>query len=408
MNNTFNQRESAEWALEVDAEAGKLLAGVDKALADGAARGFPAPPGDTLEAILIAGQGAKGKLAEVDGKIYDTRRGILFQQQEFVFNILVKIAKLAMEIYRAQIFDALAIEEEQVKAARETSRADVERRNAETEKRQVAIIQNRAEAERLIIIYRQQLVAEETTTLTAERVLVEAQLAAAEKKLEIIDSIYQVLAAEQLVVAAEKRRAAALTKVLAAELIVAGIKKEMVPFYIQKAEAREALAQAIIAEIPITEALIRLGYDRIDLKTTEEYVGHLEREQQEELELLREQFVRAHTTMELIKLQNHRLLLEFRNEVQTLILEQRKTLQEDEVDFRLATGLSREAIGVNNEVAVAKHEIANLTAELVSILENMVDRATDQAATVKASASQTELSAATTSTQSIYRKISSG
>ena len=404
---TYNQRESAEWALGVDAEAEKLLSGVDKALADGAARGFPAPPGDTLEAILMAGQDAKGKLAEVNGKIHDTRRGVLFQQQEFIFNVLVKIAKLAMELYRAQIFDALAIEEEQVKALRETSRADVDRRNAETEKRQVAIIQNRAEAERRIIVYRQQLVAEETTTLTAEAILVNAQLATAEKKLEIINSIYLVLAAEQLVVAAEKRRAASLTKVLAAELIVAGIKKEMVPFYIQKAEAREALAAAITAEIPITEALIRLGYDRLDLKTTEEYAGHLEREQQEELELLREQFVRANTTMELTKLQNRRLLLEYRNAVQAQIMDQRKSLQKDEADFRLATRLSYENIGINNRIALINHDIANLTAELGTILENIENRATDEADKVKASAAQTMLSVSATSTHAITSAITS-
>jgi hypothetical protein len=383
---SFNSRESAEWALGVDAEAEKLLNAADKALADGAARGFPSPPGDTLASLLAIGQDSKGKLAELDGKIHDTRRGVLFQEQEFALNVLVKLAKLAMELYRAEIFDVLAIEEEQVKSLRETSRADVERRNAETERRQVAIIQNRAEAERRIIVYRQQLVAEETTTLTAEAILINAQLATAEKKLEIIASIYLVLAAEQLVLAAEQRRAVSLSKVLAAELIVAGIKKEMVPFYIEKAEAREALAAAIIAEIPITEAIIRLGYDRIDLKTTEEYAGHLEREQQEELELLREQFIRANTAMELTKLQNHRLLLEYRNTVQAQILDQRKILQEDEVAFRLATGLAREKIGVDNEVAVTRHEIINLTQELVSLLANMESRAHDQADTVHASA----------------------
>ena len=393
---TFNSRESAEWALAVDAEAEKLLTGVDKVLADGAARGFPAPPGDTLAAILTAGQGAKEKLVETDGKIHDTRRGVLFQQQEFFLNVLVKLAKLAMELYREQIFDVLAIEEEQVKALRETSLADVERRNAETELRQRAIIQNRAEAERRVIIYKQQLVAEETATLTAETILIQAQLATAEKKLEIIASIYRVLAAEQLVVAAEQRRAASLSKVLAAELIVAGVKKEMIPFYIQKAEAREQLAQAIIQEIPVTEALIRLGYDRIDLKTTEEYAGHLERDQQEELELLREQFVRANTAMELTRLQNHRLLLEYRNEIQALIQSQRKSLQEDEVAFRLATGLAREAIGVNNEVAITHHEITNLTQELISILRNMGERATDQALTTRDGASLVILSAGST------------
>jgi hypothetical protein len=403
---SYNARESAEWALGVDAESEKLLHGADKALADGAARGFPSPPGDTLATLLAIGQDSKGKLAEVDGKIYETRRGILFQQQEFLLNVLVKLAKLAMELYRAEIFDALAIEEEQVKSLRETSRADVERRNAETERRQVAIIQQRAEAEQHIIVYRQQLVKEETTTLTAEAILINAQLATAEKKLEIIASIYEVLAAEQLVLAAERRRAASLTKVLAAELIVAGIKKEMVPFYIEKAEAREELAAAIIAEIPITEALIRLGYDRIDLKTTEEYAGHLEREQQEELELLREQFIRANTAMEITRLQNRRLLLEYRNQVQAQILEQRKSLKEDEETFKLATGLDYKAIEVNNEVAVTRHEITNLTNELMSILNNLTARGQDQANTVHAGAftktSISQLSAA------IHRTIKSG
>ena len=406
MTTNFNKRESAEWALAVDAEAEKLLAEADKSLTDGAARGFPAPPGNILEAILNAGQDAKGKLAEADGKIYDKRREVLFQEQEFALNVLVKLAKLALEVYRAEIFDALALEEEQVKANREMSRADVERLNTETEKRQVAIIQAHAEAEQRIIVYQQQLVAEETVTLTAEQILIQYQLATAEKKLQIIASIYQVLAAEQLVLAAERRRAASLTKVLAAELIVAGVKQEMIPFYIQKADAREKLAAAITAEIPITEALIRLGYDRIDLKTTEEYAHHLESEKQEELELLREQFTRAHTAMELTKLQNHRLLLEYRNEVQAQIMEQRKLLQEDEVAFRLATGLAREAIGVNNEVTVTQHEISNLTAELMSILKNMEDRAHDQANTVHASAftktSISQLSAA------ISRRILAG
>ena len=402
---SYNQRESAEWAIAVDAEAGKLLAGANKALADGAARGFPSPPGDTLATLLAIGQDSKGKLAEIDGKIYDTRRGILFQKQEYFLSVLVRLAKLAMELYRAQIFDALAIEEEQVKAQRETSRADVERRNAETELRQRAIIQQRAEAEHRIIVYRQQLVAEETTTLTAEAILINAQLATAEKKLEIIASIYQVLAAEELVLAAEQRRAASLTKVLAAELIVAGVKKEMVPFYIQKATAREELAAAIIAEIPITEALVKLGYDRINLKTTEEYAGHLEREQQEELELLREQFVRANTAMELIKLQNHRLLLEYRNEIQAQILEQRKGLQEDEVSFRLSTGLAREKIGVDNEVAVTHHEIGNLTQELISVLKNLGNRATSEAQKVSASANRVSIEDFTNLTS---RKIQEG
>src|SRR5208337_3458804 len=144
----------------------------------------------------------------------------------------------------------------------------------------------------------------------------------------------------------------------------AGIKKEMVPFYLQKAKATEDYAAAIIANLPVEEALVRLGYDRIDLKTTEEYAGHLEREQQEELELLKEEFIRANTAAEMVKLQNRRLLLEYRNTIQALIESQKKSLQEDEVTFRLATGLKREAIGVNLEVGEIQHTIQNLSKEL--------------------------------------------
>ena len=341
---------------------------MDKALADGAARGFPSPPGETLADILAAGQETKGKLAGVNGKIYDTRREVLFQQDEFALSVLVKLAKLAMELYREQIFNALALEQSQVEAQKETSRADVDRLNAETELRQRAIIQNRAEAERQIIVYKQQLADAETTTLTAETILIQAQLATAEKRLEIITSIYQVLAAEELVLAAERRRAASLSQVLEAELIVAGVKKEMIPFYIQKAEAREELAQAITQEIPITEALIRLGYDRIDLKTTEEYAGHLDREQKEELELLREQLIRANTALEMTRVQSRRQLTEYRNAVQAQIINKRKDLQMNEIDFKLTSSLARAIIGPEVEKAIASGEAGALLGEIGAIV----------------------------------------
>lgn len=316
---SYNSRESAEWALAVDEMGGKLVDGVGKFLSDSAARGFPAPPGDTLADILAVAKGIKGKLADVNGKVYDERRGVLFQQQEFLLNAMVKAVKLGMELYREEIFNALAIEQAQVDAARDTNRAYVERFNASTELRQRAIIQNRAEAERQVIVYKQQLVEAQTTTLKADRILIQAQLTTAEKKLEIIDSIYQVLAAEEMVVAADQHRVVALQKLLEAEFALIGIKEAMVPYYLAKAAAEEVLAGAITAELPVTEALVRLGYDRIDLKTTEEYAGHLTRAQEEVLELLRQAYVRAHTAYELVQHQNRRLLQEYKNAIQSAI-----------------------------------------------------------------------------------------
>ena len=548
---SFNRRESADWAIAVDTEAGKLLDTVSKELADGAARGFAKPPGDTLASILAIGQAVKGKLAELDVKLHESRRGIIYQEEEYALSVLVRLAKLGMELYREQLFNALAVEQACQEAQRDRALADVERLDFETELRQRAIIMARAEMERRITVLKGELIDEETITLDsertliaaelataerrlsvidaiyqvlaaekllaaaetvtmgqeevlinaqlataekkleiidaiyaviaaerlvlvaqqatlpidsalvdaqlvtaakkleiigatydilaaeelvvnakttvlgaeeellnaqlttaqkkleiigaiyqvlaterevltaematmgAERSLVNAQLTTAEKKLEIIDSIYQILAAEELVLAAEQRRADALTRVLAAELITAGVKREMIPYYIQKAEAREALAAAITAEIPITEAIIRLGYDRIELERAKEDAAHLERLEQIDMELLREQYTRATTALEFARLQNRRLLLKYHNEIQALILEQQKALKKDEIQFQLDTRLDRERIGVNNEVAVTQHEIANLTNELLSILSNMENRAIDRAATVK-------------------------
>ena len=382
---SWNSRESAEWAIAVDAEAGKLVDGINKALDSSAARGFPAPPGDVLAMILSGARETKTKLVESNGKIFDTRRGILFQEQEFELTALMRIAKLAMLLYSSQIFEALEIETAQVAADRETSRADVERTNATTELRMKSIIINRSEAERRVIVYKQQLVLAQEQTLAADRILIQAQLETAEKKLQIIDAIYQLLAAEQLVVAADQRRAASLQKVLAAEFILAGIKQEMVPYYLQKAGAEQKLAQAITDNLPIEQALIELGYDRIDLKTTEEYAGHLTREQEEELELLKEDFTRADTAYKLTAIQNRRLLLEYRNQVQALILAQKKSLQEQEIDFRLTTGLQREAIGVNNQVAVATYDRGLILAEINDMLANIETRTMDEVLTVTAS-----------------------
>jgi hypothetical protein len=250
-----------------------------------------------------------------------------------------------------------------------------------------------------------ELISAERTTLVSERTLITAQLTTAEKKLEIIDSIYQVLAAEQLVLAAENRRAETLTRLLAAQQSVADIKKAMVPFYQEKAAAREDLAAAITQEIPVREAIERLGYDRIALEDAKETAAHTEREAQEELELANLAFTQANKATELARTQSRRLLQEYANLIRGEIIEKKKTLDMDGIDFKLETSLARQAIGINNDVAITNYEIANLTAELMSILSNLENRALDQATTVRDGA---QLISQTFTQENISRKIVEG
>lgn len=402
---SFNRTESALFQQEADKTVGELHAGVDKALAEAASRGYAAAPGDTLAAILGAGQTAKGKLTEANGKIYDARRKTLFEQDEFAMKLIVSLSKLGMELYRAELLNALELEQAENIALRDQGLADVVRMNAEVDLRQRAIIQARAEAEHRITVLKAQLVAAEEGTLVYEAALINAQISTAERKLEIIASIYEVLAAEELVLAAENRRAATLVTLLAAEQIVAQVKKAMIPYYIEKAGARVELADAITKEIPFTKALIELGYDRIDLETQRQLNEHLLRKAEGELELAHLELTRANEVTQLTRVQSQRLLVEYSNAIQIEILALKKALAEAGIDLRLDTALQKLTIGVDDDIEVNTAEILNTGEELTAIVAGLAARAKAQADAISSGKSTNTSSYIT---DNLTRKISGG
>ena len=78
----------------------------------------------------------------------------------------------------------------------------------------------------------------------------------------------------------------------------------------------------------------------------------------------------------------------------------------DEVTFRLASGLAREAIGVNNEVTLTGHEISNLTQGTDEhFKEHGCSGPMDKAATVKDGAIQFSF---TDTTSLVSRRIREG
>lgn len=394
--------ESAKWSQVVHKTVGKLEGVIDKALADNAARGFSEPTGPTLESVLKVAQEAQGTLTEENAKIYDEQRKVIFEQQEFYMKIIVQVAKLAMEEYRERIMNALAIEQAEAEAERDRGRADVERMNAETDLRQASIIHGRAEMERQITVFKSALNRAEEESLTYEKALVQAQLQTAEKKLEIIASIYEVLAAEKLVLVAENQRAVALGRVLAAKQMVAEIKQEMIPFYKEKAAASLLLASAIEKDTVVREQIENLGFDRLKLKVAQDDLEHRERLLTEELEVAKQTVVRADSTIQIARANRHRLLLEYQNLIlmgesatdlsgedqarqlgvlyEKHILDTMKTV--DETMHSVVSG----AIRKRYEADYYKKQKEALTEEIANILSNITGQANSKAATVKASA----------------------
>jgi hypothetical protein len=382
----YDRQESAKFALTIDKETDKLADGVEKALADSASKGFAMPTGSILETVLGATLDTKAALTEANGKIYDDRRGVLYQQEEFQLSLLVKIAKLAYEKYREELFNALAIDQAQQEADIQRSRADVERRNIEIEARMVSIIRAKAEMEQIINLLKAELVEKETQTLPMERDLIDAKLATAEKKLEIIASIYKVLAAEKLVLAAEQRRADSLTLVLEAQRQLAAVKEAMVPYYEEKAKAKMQLADATIAEIPILKAIAALGYDRAAVKGAEAAgvmakaaaeVGYIQAETA---------YVVAMKTAEVAREQNKTQLQLMNNTIQTALLALKKEIKEMGAEFELAHMLARRQITIEGEEKVTEEETAGLGKEMSNIVHNLTQRMASEVAKIEASA----------------------
>jgi len=401
----FNRTESARWAIESQKVVGELQGGVDKVLAEAAGRGFPSAPGDTLAAILLASQEAKDKLTEANGKLYDDRRGVIFQQQEFDMKLIVQYAKLGMELYRADLLNVLEIEQAQNVALREHGLADVARLSAEIESRQAAIIRGRAEAERQVVGYKVLLARAERETLEYEVALASAQLETATKRLEIIDSIYQVLAAEELELAAQQLRIVAEQRLLVAKQELASVKAGMVPLYVDKAYAKESLAEAITAEMPDKIALENLGYDRAAFKVASGEVDHEIRVEEIVVEVAKQALARATAATEIARAKLQAIIQGYNNDAQFSVNQSKLNSGRTNLDTRFTNQLGHASMEISNSLSLTNHEKDNIDSELSSILANINARATSEAS--KISASKTR-SATNYQTHLISRKIIEG
>jgi len=218
--------------------------------------------------------------------------------------------------------------------------------------------------------------------------LIQAQLETAEAKLAIIDSIYQVLTAEELVLAAERRRAVSLEKVVEAQSRIAAVKKESIPYHQEKTKAREALAQSTIRETEVKKELEELGFDRIELKAAQEAADHRVREAELDYEMAKEALVRAATAVEVARTQSRRLLQEYANQVREEVLSSKKALEKEQIDYKLQYTRDRKQIEVDNDMHLLNQDLTLLKEDVLKQLLNIELAAQDNAATVQAGAVQ--------------------
>ena len=399
-------QDAARWGQALNKTVKEFTQAVEKQLDGSAARGFPAPPGGDLDAIIAAGQEVKAQLVEANGKIYDVENQVLFEEEALRQKVKVTLARLAMELYRVEIMDALELEQAKIDQAVQEQRADVEKILAEIESRQVHIIRDRALTEQSLLVLQKELVATQELTIPLQRTLVEEEYQTALKRLEIINSIYQVLAAEQLVLVSERQKAASLQQVLAAHKIIAALKEEMVPFYMMEADAEQQLAVAVTQEAQAKKQLELLGYERLRLKWSQEDADHLVRAAEMDYEVVKAERERTEAALRLAREQAQVTMANYRNQIQANIISLRKALEEEKISLNLSTHLTRQHNNMIAEEMVLTDELKNLSAELAAFLLNISARAGDDSFTTTAEAGQFCLSIDSSETNS--KKIIGG
>lgn len=386
-----DRHEANRWTLVVEPEVNDYLMMRRKVLADGAARGFPVTPGESMFNLLLAGMQMRKKLTEGNGKIYDEERQRAYELIEFELKLAVEFAKLAMQLFREQLLNAVAIEIEEESAYRQRQAVDIQRMKAEIELRQVAIIRAKADAQHEVNVYQAQLIEAQRANLPLELALVKAQLATALAKLQIIAGIYQVIAAQQIVIAAEQRKAAAMEIVIGLEQQLALVKEAEIPLEYQKAEARLALAEATTADAQVRAQIEQLGFARNALRVYQEDVDHQLRGQEIIHELALENLTAASAAYDLFKAQSRTLLQEHANAVKAEVMTLKEILDKARIDLSLATHLARVKIGDDASIALDKTQTALTIAVMLNEIAGIQTVLDSNIATVKAQATRVSM-----------------
>ena len=87
---TFDKHEANRFAEAAAAAGQEYLETRGKVLSDGAGRGFPMVPGESLSALVQAGLKARQKLTELHGKIYEEERDRLLELSTFNLKLIVE------------------------------------------------------------------------------------------------------------------------------------------------------------------------------------------------------------------------------------------------------------------------------------------------------------------------------
>lgn len=331
----YQKDESAQWGKAVTEAYQEGSPAKDAIVTGAAARGFSVCPGESQYMLQEINTKIQAKLLEANAKIYEIEAGRTLQDEELTANLSLAMLKASLDLYKANQQNLYELEEAEAEHLIQLRKADLDRLLSQIDLNQATLIQMKADLEFDMSGYRLRVVNAELITLAAERELSQEKYETALEKLKIIDELYKLIDAEQLVLVAEREKMAALDKVIEAEKLVAEVKKAMIPFYLEKADAKEMLAAAITEDSKVQRDILMLGYDRIALKDAQEGADETLRQAEIAWETAHNEWVLANLATELARIKARIALMQHSTEIDYSVLGYDMESLKKKIDLRL-------------------------------------------------------------------------
>jgi hypothetical protein len=244
-------KEQASWRKGKTPVITKYILDHTKLFAEIAGRGFLALPGYAYEAETGIELFAKMGLSELNYKIIAETIEAELKATGFAYDTDYKNAAIAWEIRKQALMAAWDAEFAGIKQGMASQEEILNQLMNEVNQRQVILLEGKTSLELQMEAYRRQMAQLSGTTAPYEVQLANAKMLTAQKKLEIIPILEEILGKEQDLLTVEQQKSSAYTLLIAAERENVGKEALLIPGLQELANLTLAYANLIPGQITI-------------------------------------------------------------------------------------------------------------------------------------------------------------
>ncbi len=246
-------REQAQWRIGKTPIIGKYIGEHKKLFDEIAGRGFLNLPGYAYDAENQLELAAKMGLSELNYKIMHETIERELKQAGIDFNVEYAEAAMAWELEKQGLLSAWDHELAGIKQGMATEEEVLARLALEVDARQVVLIAAKSAIDLEMEGYRTTLAELDGATAAYKVQLANAKLLTAQKKLDLIPIIQEIITKETELLGLESNKTAEYTKLMNAEQAVATKKQQLIPGMAELATVMQEHASLIPSQISIEE-----------------------------------------------------------------------------------------------------------------------------------------------------------